>query len=145
MKNLFGFDRTEEYVGKSFIIRKTDCKITEYQEKLIVGTIKTEKRKKFPLWLTAAGYFCAFAVILIAFTTVMELEEHTFVKMLAAEPWKYIIAAIAAVCCLAIFIAERIFTKNAEKSPAFKDFYKVVEEEVFDKITKSLKFPPMRT
>lgn len=142
MKNIFGLDPTcEEYCGKDFIIRKTDCKITEYQEKLIVQTEKTEKHKKFPLWLTAVQYLCAFAVILVVFTTLMDAERLTFAQMLAAAMWKYILAAIAALGWLAIFIASQINGRIAEKAPAFKDVYKVIEEEVYDKSYEKLSIP----
>ena len=75
MKNIFGLDiACGEYCGKEFIIRRADCKITEYQEKMIVQTVKVEKHKKFPLWLTIMQYLCAFTVILIVFTSLMDME-----------------------------------------------------------------------
>lgn len=142
MKNIFGLDLlTEEYVGKDFIIRKTDYKITEYQEKMIVQTVKVEKHKKFPRWLTALQYLCVFTVILVIFTSLMDAEKLTFPQMFAAAMWKYIIAVIAAAGWLAIFIASRINDRMAEKAPAFRDVFKVIEEEVFDKNYEKLDIP----
>ena len=86
MKNIFGFDLAAgEYCGKELIIRKTDCKITEHQEKTVVRTIKAEKHKRFPLWLSIVQYLCAFTVILVVFTSVMDVDELDFKEMFA---WK---------------------------------------------------------
>lgn len=142
MKNIFGLDiACGEYCGKEFIIRRADCKITEYQEKMIVQTVKVEKHKKFPLWLTVMQYLCAFTVILIVFTSLMDMERLTFAQMFAAAMWKYIIAIIAALGWLAILIASQINDRMAEKAPAFKDVYKVIEEEVYDKSYEKLSIP----
>ncbi len=142
MKNIFGFDLAAgEYCGKELIIRKTDCKITEHQEKTVVRTIKAEKHKRFPLWLSIVQYLCAFTVILVVFTSVMDVDELDFKEMFAAAPWKYIVAVIAAVGWLAIFIAAQVHGRMAEKAPAFRDVFKVIEAEVHDKSYERLKIP----
>lgn len=142
MKNLFGLDLlTEEYLGKEFIVRKTDCKLTEYQEKLILQTEKIENRKRFPFWLTVLEYICAFAAILMIFIIVMDIDEYGVSKIFAVSLWKFAVALSAAAAWLAIFIASQIYGRTAEKAPAFRDVYKVIEEEVYDKSYEKLSIP----
>ena len=71
----------------------------------------------------------------------MDMEELDFGQIFVGSVWKWIVAIIAAIGWLSIFIASRVNDRMAEKAPSFKDVYKIIEEEVFDKSYEKLDIP----